>query len=154
MKPIVTSVEIGHPIDDVFAYLTDLNNALEWSTELVEVRYDGDVRKGATGTDVRTMGRKRVEMPWTVTSFDPPREVVFEYGPPFPATAAFTLEATPTGGTRLTCRSDIRLPGLYRLLGPIISREARKVDEVQFARAKVILESRPAQPQGKARWSA
>lgn len=142
MKPIVTSVEIDHPIDEVFTYLSDLDNAPEWSAGLVEVRHDGDLRPGATGTDVRTMGRKQVDMPWTVTLFDPPRHMVFTYGGPFPATAAFILEETQTSGTRLTCRTDMRLPGLYRLVGPLISREARKVDEIQFARAKAILESR------------
>lgn len=151
MKPIVTSVEIDLPIHDVFEYLSNLENATEWSTELVEVRHDGDLRKGATGTDVRTMGRKQIEIPWTVSSFDPPHQMVLEFGAPFPATAAFILEATPTNGTRLTCRTDMRLTGLYRLAGPIIAREARKVDQIQFARAKAILESRTTTTQHEAR---
>jgi uncharacterized protein YndB with AHSA1/START domain len=151
MKPIITSVEIDRPINDVFEYLSNLDNAPQWTTGLIEIRHDGDLRTGATGTDVRTMGRKQVEMPWTVTAFAPPCKMVFEYGPPFPVTAVFSLETMPAGGTRLTCRTQMRLLGLYRLLAPIVSREARKVDKVQFARAKDILESSMTQPQDQGR---
>lgn len=141
MAHIKTSVEIRTPQDEAFVYLTDPRNAKEWSTELVEVTYDGDLTEGTTGVDTRRMGRKNIVMPWSVTAHERPDRIVFEYGRPFPATAEFSFRATKNG-TRVTCDTELRPRGLWRLLGPIMAMEARKSDEVQFQKAKEILEAR------------
>jgi uncharacterized protein YndB with AHSA1/START domain len=139
MARIETSVVIDRPQGDVFQYLTDLRNAKEWSTEVVDVSYDGELAKGSTGIDTRRMGRKEIVMPWRVTSFDPPTQMVIEYERPFPIKARFSF--APSGsGTRVTCATDLNPRGLWRLLTPMIAREAGKVDEVQFHKVKAILE--------------
>jgi uncharacterized protein YndB with AHSA1/START domain len=139
MRPITTTIEIHRPVDEVFSFLTDLDNAKLWTVDLVSVRAAGPLGAGVHGTDVRVMGRKQVEMPWQVTRYEPPHAIAFTYGDPFPATATFTCEATE-GGTRLTCDTTLRLKGLHRWLGPLIAREARKTDAVQFRKAKTVLE--------------
>jgi hypothetical protein len=143
MKRIDTSLEIKRPTPDVFDYLSDLGNAEEWSTGLVAVRYDGELRAGTTGVDTRRLGRKEVEMPWKITAFERPRRMVVEYAKPFPATAEFSFSPT-SSGTLVRCQTELRPRGLWRLLEPMIAREARSVDEAQFAKVKEILESRPA----------
>jgi uncharacterized protein YndB with AHSA1/START domain len=140
MSRIETSVEIDRPVAEVFTYLTDLRNAKEWSTEVVDVTYDGELAEGSTGTDVRTMGRKEIVMPWVVTSFDAPQRLALAYEQPFPFDAMFTFQPTDRG-TRVTCVTDLHPRGWWRLLAPIIAREARKADQVQFAKVKAILES-------------
>lgn len=141
MARIETSVVIDRPKDDVFEYLTDLRNAKEWSTEVVDVSYDGELVQGSTGADTRKMGRKEIVMPWRVTSFEPPRQMVIEYERPFPITARFSF--APSGsGTRVTCATDLHPRRLWRLLTPMIAREAGKADEVQFKKVKAILEGR------------
>jgi uncharacterized protein YndB with AHSA1/START domain len=141
MARIETSVVIAKPQVDVFAYLIDLRNAMEWSTELVDVTYDGELAEGSTGSDTRRMGRKEIVMPWRITSFDPPNRLVVEYERPFPITAEFTFRASE-GGTRVTCAMDLRPRGFWRLLGPVMAREGKKTDQVQFNKVKEILESR------------
>jgi hypothetical protein len=141
MPRIETSIEIKCQQAEAFEYLTDLRNAPEWSSEVVDVSYDGELRKGTTGKDVRKMGRKEIVMPWTITAFEPTNRMVLEYGPPFPGTAEFSFRATATG-TIVKCDTDLRLRGWWRLLAPVIAREARKADEVQFGKVKAILESR------------
>ena len=142
MKRIDTSLEIKRPTTDVFDYLTDLRNAKEWNTEVVDVRYDGELRAGATGVDRRRMGRKEIEMPWTITAFERPRRMVIDYAKPFPATAEFSFSPT-SSGTLVRCLTELRPRGLWRLLTPLIAREAKSADRAQFAKVKVILESRP-----------
>jgi hypothetical protein len=151
MARIETSVVIDKPQQDVFEYLTDLRNAKEWSTEVVDVSYDGELSEGSTGSDTRRMGRKEIVMPWRITSFDPPSHVVIEYERPFPITARFSF-ASSESGTVVTCATDLRPRGLWRLLTPVIAREAGKADEVQFQKVKSILESRPGgarDPEGR-----
>ena len=141
MAHIETSIVIDRPQRDVFEYLTDLRNAKEWSTEVVDVSYDGELSEGSTGADTRKMGRKEIVMPWRITSFDPPSRVVIEYEAPFPITACFSF--APSGsGTRVTCVTDLYPRGMWRLLSPMIAREAAKADEVQFRKVKAILEGR------------
>jgi uncharacterized protein YndB with AHSA1/START domain len=142
MAHIKTSIVVRRPRAETFAYLTDLRNAKEWSTEVVDVRYDGDdLRVGTTGVDTRRMGSKQLEMPWTVTAYEPPRRIVLEYGGRFAATADFSFAVEPEG-TSVTCDTELRPRGLWRLLTPLMAAEARKADTVQFKKIKQILESR------------
>jgi uncharacterized protein YndB with AHSA1/START domain len=141
MPSIETSIEIEYPPEETFEYLTDPRNAMQWATELVDVTYDGDLRRGTKGTDTRKMGGKQIVMPWEVTVYERPHRVVFEYGRPFPATAEFSFRATG-GGTLVTCNTELRPRGLWRLLVPIMVKEARRSDEVQFQKVKEILEGR------------
>lgn len=142
MVHISTSVVIRRSREETFDYLTDIRNAKEWSVELVDVAYDGDLRQGSTGVDTRQVGRKQTSMPWVVTAYERPERIVFEYGGQFPATADFDFHAED-GGTRVTCNTDLRLRGVWRLLAPVFAAEAGKVDRAQFDRVKAILESRP-----------
>lgn len=141
MVHIRTSIMIRRSQEETFDYLTDVRNAKEWSVELVEVDYDGDLREGSTGVDTRRVGRKQTSMPWVVTGYERPERIVFEYGGQFPATADFTFRAED-GGTRVTCNTDLRLRGVWRLLAPVFAAEAGKVDRAQFHKVKAILESR------------
>jgi uncharacterized protein YndB with AHSA1/START domain len=141
MPRITTTIEIRRPQQETFAYLTDPRNALEWSTELVDVTYNGDLTEGTTGSDTRKMGGKTIVMPWTVSSYQRPDRIVFEYGRPFPATAEFSFRPTDDG-TMVTCDTDLRPRGWWRLLAPLMVKEARKADQVQFPKVKEILEAR------------
>ena len=143
MAQIKTSIVIRRPQDETFAYLTDPRNAKDWSTELVDVTYNGDLTEGTTGVDTRRMGRKDVVMPWIVTAYEPPERIVFEYGRPFPATAVYSFRADH-GGTLVTCDTELRPRGLWRVLAPVMAAEAKKVDAVQFQKVKEILEARSA----------
>jgi uncharacterized protein YndB with AHSA1/START domain len=143
MPSISTTVEINRPIEEVFEYLTNLDNAPEWSVELVEVTHDGPFRLGATGTDVRMMGKNQVSMPWTVTEFSPPHRMVLAYTEPFPINAAFLFASTASGGTQVTCNTEMEPKGRWRLLSPMMAREGAKTDRTQFEKVKEILESRP-----------
>ena len=141
MAHIKTSIVIERSLDETFMYLTDPRNAKDWSTELVDVTYDGDLTEGSTGADTRRMGRREVVMPWIVTAYERPERIVFEYGRPFPATAEFSFRAHE-GGTRVTCDTELRPRGLWRMLAPMMAAEGKKVDAAQFQKVKEILEAR------------
>ena len=140
MARISTSIEIERPVAEVFAYLTDLRNATEWSSEVVDVTYDGELAEGSTGSDTRRMGRKELVMPWRVTTFAAPNRLAMSYEQPFPVDATFSFEPTDHG-TRVTCVTDLHPRGWWRLLAPVLAWEGRKADQVQFAKVKAILES-------------
>ena len=139
MARIETSVTIARPQRAVFEYLTDLRNAKEWSTEVVDVTYDGQLGKGTTGSDIRRFGRKEMVMPWKVVSFASPDGMTIQYERPFPMTAEFSFQDLG-GATRVSCSTDLMPRGWWRLLSPVLSLEGKKADRVQFEKVKAILE--------------
>jgi uncharacterized protein YndB with AHSA1/START domain len=140
MTRIVTSVDIERPITDVWNYLTDLHNAKDWSSEVIETEYSGPLQLGATGVDTRKSGKKEVEWEWVVTAYEPPNLLALTYGPPLNAVANFTFENLEADRTRVSCVTDIKPSGWWRLMTPMIAAEGRKADETQFAKVKAILE--------------
>ena len=143
MVHIRTSIVIRRPQEETFDYLTDLRNAKEWATELVDVAYDGELRVGAEGVDTRRRGSREFRLPWIVTAHERPERLVLEFGPPLPATAEFTF-GSESDGTRVSCDTELRPRGLWRLLTPVLAGEARHLDAAQFQKAKEMLESRGA----------
>jgi uncharacterized protein YndB with AHSA1/START domain len=136
---VVSSIDIERPPSDVFGFLADLDNLPLWAVGLIEVRHDGRLRLGSTGVDVRMIGRRRTEMPWEVVELAPPHALAVSYREPLPALARFSIDPTATG-TRLTCDTTFALKGAYRLMAPLIAKEARRTDAEQFRKVKKILE--------------
>ena len=140
MAKIETSVEINRPLEEVWAYMTDLRNAKNWSTEVVDTVYSGPIQLGASGVDTRRMGKREMKWNWEVTGYDPPRRLTLAYGPPINAIADFNFEPTGDNGTRVSCNTTFSPNGWMKLIAPIIAAEGRKVDQKQFTKVKEILE--------------
>jgi carbon monoxide dehydrogenase subunit G len=139
MAQIATTVTINRPRDEVFAYVTDLGKADEWTTALVSRSIDGQIARGTTGLDVFRVGGRRIEAPWEVTGFRPPESMTIEFRGTFAATSEFTFEESDAG-TVLRCVTDLHPRGVWRVLAPLLSREGRRTDREQFQRVREILE--------------
>ena len=49
MIKIEHSVVVDRPVEEVFAYATDVSKVPEWQTSALEARVDGPMQAGATG---------------------------------------------------------------------------------------------------------
>ena len=47
MAPIVSSIDIARPPEEVFAFATDPSRFAEWQRDVVRVRVEGDLRPGS-----------------------------------------------------------------------------------------------------------
>jgi uncharacterized protein YndB with AHSA1/START domain len=141
MVKLTTSTTIDRRPDEVFAFISDPANFPQWLS-VEDVELDGPLRVGATGSETRRMLGRRLRMQWECTAYAPPERVAFRYpGGPIPADATFTFESAGAG-TRVTCSTVLTPRGLFRPLGRLVAREARKEDEGNFRRLKEVLESR------------
>lgn len=141
MGEIVIEVVIERPVEEVFAYLADNANEVDWQSNLVEssLTSDGPVGVGSTGRDVRrSMGMKIVN-DWECTAFEPNRSFEFTVTKPITFTAAYALEPD-TSGTRVTMRA--RPAGLAKAVWPLMASMGRKQYAADFAKLKAILEAR------------
>jgi uncharacterized protein YndB with AHSA1/START domain len=139
MARLETHTTVERPRDEVFAFMTDPERFPSWLA-VEDVELDGPMRLGATGSETRRMLGRRLRMEWEVTAYEPGRRIAFRYpSGPIAADAAFTFE-TVGAATRVTCATDLHLRGLYRVLAPLVVREARKEDEANFRRVRDVLE--------------
>ena len=139
------SMVINRPIEEVFAYVTDVSNsAPQWETGILEVEQtsEGPIGAGTTFQGVkRILGRRRE---WTleVTEYEPSRKWRHKItsGGRTLVEETLTFEAVERG-IRLTVASELKMGGFFRLASPIVVRKMQKEVEGDLANLKNILEA-------------
>lgn len=128
MFEIEAHILVHRPVDEVFGFVADFENAPKWQTGVVQSKRasEGALRVGTRfEEDVRILGR-HVPTVCIITEFDSPRTFTFkstssgvvEYG------ARFTF--TPVdGGTHVDLKGTAQLKGLWRLVEPLFARETK-----------------------------
>lgn len=139
MVTFEATVDIDRPIEEVFAYVTDLTHVPEWAPSIQKVQVDGPPRVGAKAMQTHSfMGRVK-EVPSEITEYEPNRRFGFAAKPPF--SAVHVINFTPQdGGTRLHghFEADFGVPGA---LQRVFLAAAKKEYDRDYLRLKHILES-------------
>jgi uncharacterized protein YndB with AHSA1/START domain len=135
------TVVIARPIQDVFAFLSDLENIPRWNYAILETRKvsEGPVGVGTIYHQVRSVpsrSQERLEL----TAYDSPRhlEVRGQLGP-FRSRLSYALDAFPEG-TRLTNAVELELRGPGRLLGRVAVPRVRDAVAANLRKLKELLE--------------
>lgn len=138
------SVTIHRPVDRVFEYASTPGKDPTWVVASLrhEVLSSGPLRLGSiTEEDVGFMGR-RMRYVWEVTHYEPPTDFALRsVSGPLPATIRLRLEPLDSSTTKITLVGDARLPGLYRLAAPLMTRVARRQLDTQLRTLKSLLEN-------------
>src|SRR5581483_11147310 len=145
MAPIVESIEIAKPPEEVFAYIDDLSRHGEWQGQIVsvEVLTEGPTRVGTRAADVRRVPGGKQKITYEITEHDPPRKASFKgvNGPVRPV-GSVTVEPAGEGRSRLTVELELEGHGLLGLvLAPLARSQARKEVPADQQRLKERLES-------------
>jgi uncharacterized protein YndB with AHSA1/START domain len=138
------TVFIERPIEEVFAYLTDLERVPEWQTNVLflQLQGPGGLRTGARLVELRKFLGRKVESVVEVTKYDPPHRYTtkVQSGPiPFEIS---NLLSESGGGTRIDAAIEGE-PG--RFFGLIEWRVVKAVERElwnSLATLKDILEAR------------
>ena len=139
------SIEMRRPPVEVFAFVTDLRNDLQWGQRVIEeVRQTsvGPLGVGSTFKQVGSLLGLRFEIPIEVTQYEPDRKFGFEAAiGPLRGTGLRSVEATAIG-TRLTITTEGYPDGFSRFLLPIFSYWGAREVRTGLANLKDLLESR------------
>jgi uncharacterized protein YndB with AHSA1/START domain len=140
MSVIENTVEIARAPEDVFDYLSDMGNEVQWNPDCVSVERltDGPVD---VGTKFRAKWKQGPAVVTEVTVFDRPRTWTYVNGGSISCVLKITLEPTSGGGTRLTSRGLWKANGLARLFFPVFIRVMRKAEVQVVANARRALEA-------------
>jgi uncharacterized protein YndB with AHSA1/START domain len=146
MSPIVTTVEVERPAEEVFAYATDPAHFPQWQEGVVEGHLDADgtAQVGAKCVTTRRIGGAERTVTSELTRLDPPRAWGVR-GVDGPIRASVDLEVTPLTETRsrLTIAVDFSGRGIGKAMVPLlVRRQAVKEMPGNVARLKQRLESR------------
>ena len=108
MIRIQANVTINRPIDEVFRFMTNHQNALQWQSGLLEARVTNDVvGVGKTWVDVVQFLGRRLEIASELTEFEPLRTVGFKStSGPIPLEGRYAFEPDGAGTRSLSpCRA-------------------------------------------------
>ena len=141
MPTFENTVMIARPIEDVFAFLSDLENVPKWNYAIVETRKvsAGPVGVGTVYHQVRSVP-SRSEERLEITTYTPPRQLAIQgqLGP-FRSRLFYALNATPEG-TRITNTVEVELRGPGRLLARVAVPRVREAAAANLRKLKELLE--------------
>jgi uncharacterized membrane protein len=137
------SITIDKPVEDVFAFTTDIEKLTKWSSVFKSVKRLSDGPVGIGTKDeltVEFVGQK-IETTTEVTAYDPPNRYAYKSisGPlPFENTVLFTPAGT---GTKVDLILEGEPEGLFKLAGPVFQPLAKKQLEDQLKTLKKVIEA-------------
>jgi uncharacterized protein YndB with AHSA1/START domain len=144
MPPIVSSIEIARPPEEVFSYVTDPSRFAEWQHDVVSVRMEGGRPPGVGSrfTTTRRIGGTERTMTQEITEIDAPRSwAAHGVDGPIRPNAGITVEPVNDGArSRVTFALDFEGHGIGKPLVPVIRRQAMKVAPTSYRNLKDRLE--------------
>jgi uncharacterized protein YndB with AHSA1/START domain len=145
MPPIVHSIEINRPPDEVFSYVTDPARFSEWQYDVESVRIEGDrlPSVGSKFTTTRRIGRAERKMTQEITEIDPPTGwAAHGVAGPIRPSANITVEPLKHNTrSRVTFALDFKGHGIGVPLVPVIRRIAAKGAPTSYQNLKKRLEN-------------
>ena len=141
------SVIVKRPIEEVFAYVSDLRHSKEWQSGLLEVRKttEGPLGVGTQFVFVRKVMGRKMEGGSEFVQYEPNTKVTFRpISGPATGEASYLFEST-TEGTKVTSKIEMQFGGFFGgLAEPLIAVSLRRDMESGFVELKNLLENRVA----------
>ena len=141
---VATSIEIGRPRREVFAFAADLDRTASWYRNITSVRWLTQKRL-AIGSRVAFtasfLGR-RVNYTYEVRDLVPgERLVMATQEGPFAMETTYTWEEMAEGVTRMTLRNRGEPSGFANVTAPVMVRAMRRANRKDLEQLKRLIET-------------
>ena len=136
-------ITINRPVEEVFAYVSDLKNSQEWQPALAEVTRitEGPLGIGTQYSSVRKFMGRRMESVIQYTTYEPNKKIAFKsISGASPFEQSWRFESTAEG-TRLTTKFELQTSGLMGLAQPMIDSSVKREMDTDFSVLKDLLEN-------------
>ncbi len=140
MAVIENTVEIDRSPEEVFDYLVDLRNELEWNPDVVSMEKitEGPI---VLGTKYRAKWKQSGSIVCECTKFDRPNGWSYVNGGPVAVHLDISLKRRGQY-TTLVSRFDARPRGFFTLIFPIFMQIMKRQEKANMTNAKMALERR------------
>jgi uncharacterized membrane protein len=137
-------IVIDRPVEQVFTFVSNLENAPKWQSDLVTSTLDtaGPIGVGSKFREVTKVLGRKVDALCEITEYDYPTKMAFK------ATSAAGMDydgvyiAEPSGAdTRLRFTGTVTLKGFLRLLEPLYTGEVKRGLVEEHKRLKAAVEA-------------
>lgn len=149
MLKVEHQIEINQPVEVVFNYLSDFNNNLEWTSQVVEAQWEtpGAVKVGSKSLQVSKLFGRRIQTVAEVIEYQPNQKIVSRLDMRgIMATITYQFEElanTKAGAiTRLYYQVEGQLPRLLKFAAPLMVNSGRRSVIKDLANLKAVLENR------------
>ena len=142
MIKIEKSIIINRPIDEVWKFISNVENIPKWNrgTRKGTVTSDGSIGVGSTVQYLRQFLGRQMIVELRVSEYVPNRVIGLQVSVGrVTAQTGFTFESVE-GGTRLTHPSEIELGGLWKLITPILIPMLERDGQEDMANIKRLIE--------------
>jgi uncharacterized protein YndB with AHSA1/START domain len=145
MPPIVHTIEIDRPPEEVFSYVTDPAHFAEWQYDVLSVRLEGSSppRVGSRFTTIRRIGRAERTMTQEITEINPPTSWAAR-GVAGPIRPSASISVEPLNENTRSCVTfvlDFEGHGIGVPLVPVVRRIAAKGAPRSYQNLKERLEN-------------
>ncbi len=138
---VTTSVDIAAPPEEVFAYLSEMENNPKWQSGMVSARWtsDGPIGVGSTYDQVATFLRRKIDSTFEVEAYQPDRMIrASSTASSFPIT--FTRMVEPTeSGTKVTAIITGDASGFFKLAEPILRMMVQRSVDGDYRNLRKVL---------------
>jgi hypothetical protein len=142
MIRIEQSILIHCPVEQVFSFVTALDNGIQWQSSTIEERKitPGPVSKGTTFYNVTEILGRRIESTLQITEILPNQKFAFRaISALIPSQMSQTYEAVE-GGTRLTVVAQGQVDGFLKVTETLVTRQAEQKVAADLANLKRLME--------------
>ena len=137
------NVVINRPVDEVFAYVSDIEKMDQWAAEMVEVKKtsDGPVGVGTTFTGVVKVLGRRMENEHEITEYEPNSKFGMRViSGPVTGEMGFSFDSV-NHGTKVSMAVEAETGGFFKVAEPLVARQMNRQYETNLATLKDLLES-------------
>jgi uncharacterized membrane protein len=140
------SIFINRAAEEIFAYVSDIENLVDWSSVIISTRKisPGEIHVGATlRNTIRFLG-KWLDITFEVVEYEPSRYLTLKsIAGVTPCLFSYQFEPTEDGGTIVSQGTIMHLTGaILDLTEPVVTNVVRRQLEHDLLTLKDILEAR------------
>ena len=138
---VTTSVDIAAPPEEVFAYLSEMENNPKWQSGMVSARWTSDspIGVGSTYDQVATFLRRKIESTFEVEAYQPGRMIrASSTASSFPITFTRMVEP-PESGTKVTAIITGDASGFFKLAEPILRMMVQRSVDGDYRNLRKVL---------------
>ncbi|MEM7125341.1 MAG: SRPBCC family protein [Chloroflexota bacterium] len=135
------TIIINRPIDQVFAFVTDLQNETRWQPEIKSVTLEGPLQIGSTFREARVTFGRTFDWHFRITELDPPNRITIDT---ISGTARYRgsrIFEAMADGTKVTEVGELEMPRLFRVFDPLLSQLSQWPLRRAYSRLKRLIEA-------------
>ncbi len=143
MGTIAQSVIINRPVEEVWKFMSNIENAPKWDRGVIAARQisEGPLGVGTTLQTTRLLLGRRRTPNYVVSEYEPNQKITLKaFLGPFQGQVRFAFVSV-SNGTRFTQSFEVQSSGWWNLITPLLVRMFTRDGEADLANIKRILEN-------------